>query len=334
MALINCPECGEKISDKAKKCVHCGKAFESLGDATKEIVCNECGASIQTTENECPNCGCPIEQKVEKKLNKKTIMILSALLGIIIIVCVGSAIYNSTPVQKHIAEAEEKRATLNASEIAFQEAKKAEDNGDIELAIKKYKAVISEDKSYAKAQSKIKELQDTYKNKLLLEAENFASNKKYKEAIQNVEKIISTLGSSEELIELKQKYLDLKASQYASIKVADKTVTHKDSSKWIFSNYVNFVFEVTNNSDKDIKGIEGTLNISDLFGKDIISMGCDFTGKTIKVGETITFKDLSFECNEFMDKHMKLFNTAYSDLQFSYDIKSIVYTDGSTVVPE
>ena len=29
MALITCPECGEKVSDKAKACVHCGYPMES-----------------------------------------------------------------------------------------------------------------------------------------------------------------------------------------------------------------------------------------------------------------------------------------------------------------
>ncbi len=27
MAMIHCPECGQEISDKAKKCIHCGKAL-------------------------------------------------------------------------------------------------------------------------------------------------------------------------------------------------------------------------------------------------------------------------------------------------------------------
>ena len=30
MAMIQCPECGQEISDKAKKCIHCGKVFVSL----------------------------------------------------------------------------------------------------------------------------------------------------------------------------------------------------------------------------------------------------------------------------------------------------------------
>lgn len=31
MALITCPECGEKVSDKAKACIHCGYPLEVLG---------------------------------------------------------------------------------------------------------------------------------------------------------------------------------------------------------------------------------------------------------------------------------------------------------------
>ena len=27
IAMISCPECGEQISDKSKKCVHCGYVF-------------------------------------------------------------------------------------------------------------------------------------------------------------------------------------------------------------------------------------------------------------------------------------------------------------------
>ena len=30
MALINCPECGKEISDKAKNCIHCGYPLASV----------------------------------------------------------------------------------------------------------------------------------------------------------------------------------------------------------------------------------------------------------------------------------------------------------------
>ncbi len=334
MGIINCSECGNQISDKAKKCIYCGKVFEDIMTETNEMICKECGSPIPESSKECPSCGCPVSLKSKFKLAKKAIIILSSVIGVILIAFVGARIYHSTPVQNHIAEIEQDRAALEASEAAFEEAKEAEKNNDYEIAIKKYKAIIKEDKSYKKAQDKITELQDTYKNQLLSEAENYAQNQKYKEAIENVDKAISTIGPSDELTELKQKYIDLKASQYAKVLVTNKTVTPKDASNWIFHNYVNFVFDVTNNSDKAIKGIEGTLTVNDLFGKKIIRMGCDFTGHTINVGETVTINELVFECNQFIDEHMKLFNTDFSDLQFSYDISNIVYTDGSTVVPE
>ena len=60
-----------------------------------------------------------------------------------------------------------------------------------------------------------------------------------------------------------------------------------------------------------------------------MTIGCAFTGETIAAGATITNDDLSFECNEFMDEHMKLYNEEYKDLKFTYVVKQIVFTDGT-----
>ena len=68
----------------------------------------------------------------------------------------------------------------------------------------------------------------------------------------------------------------------------------------------------------------------DIFGKEIVSMNCDFTGKTIPPGKSITVKNLTYEVNEFMDKDVKLYTTDYKDLKFSYKVKTIVFTDGTT----
>ena len=170
------------------------------------------------------------------------------------------------------------------------------------------------DRSYNDAQAKVKSLTDTYKSQLLADAENYSQNKQNTKAIEAIDQIISVLGSSEELEELKEKYTKLKSEEYVKIVVEDKSETPMDSSNWIFSNYVNFVFLITNNSDKPIVGVEGILTINDLFGKKIISMGCDFTGNTIDPGASYRESDLSFECNQFMDDHMKLFNTRFEDL--------------------
>ena len=90
-----------------------------------------------------------------------------------------------------------------------------------------------------------------------------------------------------------------------TVLVTDKSVTPEDIDNWIFSDYVNFTFSVTNNTEKDIQGIQGVLTVNDLFGEEIKSFGCDFTGQTIKPNETIINDSLSYECNSFVSEDNK-----------------------------
>lgn len=89
------------------------------------------------------------------------------------------------------------------------------------------------------------------------------------------------------------------------------------------------VFNITNNTDKPIQGIEGVLVTKDLFGKEIIKSECDFTGHIIQPGETYKNEDLAFEINNFMSDHMELYNTEFKDLKFEYTVKQIVFEDGT-----
>ena len=56
MALIKCPECGAKISDKARSCPHCGVSFG------KRKFCKFCGESIDEDCVVCPKCGKQVEE--------------------------------------------------------------------------------------------------------------------------------------------------------------------------------------------------------------------------------------------------------------------------------
>ncbi len=60
MAMIQCPQCGESISEKAPKCVHCGL---TLTEEPKKI-CLECREELENGVLVCPKCGCPIEQEI------------------------------------------------------------------------------------------------------------------------------------------------------------------------------------------------------------------------------------------------------------------------------
>lgn len=102
MSMIKCPECGKEISDKAKKCVHCGKILIEEKLATK--VCSDCGKENPIDATECVHCGCPFEEgttvetpvqiapveKPKKDLKKIIIPIVVA----VVVVVVGLIVYN------------------------------------------------------------------------------------------------------------------------------------------------------------------------------------------------------------------------------------------------
>ena len=72
MAMINCPNCGKQISDRAKACPGCGYELvkeESVEVQPEKRVCEECGAEITADMDVCPNCGCPIEKEEQEDAN-------------------------------------------------------------------------------------------------------------------------------------------------------------------------------------------------------------------------------------------------------------------------
>lgn len=104
MAMIQCPECGQKISDKAKKCIHCGKVFVEEKTVNEEIKCSECGIVLAEADEICPNCGCPVEKKIREEETKPqqveiarirmAVKTQKIIIGIIIavILCIGGGI--------------------------------------------------------------------------------------------------------------------------------------------------------------------------------------------------------------------------------------------------
>lgn len=53
MALINCKECGQQISDSASVCPHCG------APVVKDVFCTNCGVKMPQDMKYCPHCGAP-----------------------------------------------------------------------------------------------------------------------------------------------------------------------------------------------------------------------------------------------------------------------------------
>ena len=113
MAMIQCPNCGQQISDKAEKCVHCGMILKQENPK----ICSECGAILESGATICPNCGCPVEnikeeipQQVEVtgvKVAKKTRKI-----AIVAAVFIVAIVISAIGVNRHQKQIEAKRIQL------------------------------------------------------------------------------------------------------------------------------------------------------------------------------------------------------------------------------
>lgn len=118
MAMTTCPNCGEQISDKAKKCVHCGAAL--IPEEKK--YCPDCGAELEEGMESCPKCGCPIENdttsevmpqqvevtgvKVSKKSKKLIVIGIIAVIAVAISAAVGVQVHKKNVAAKAAAEAQ------------------------------------------------------------------------------------------------------------------------------------------------------------------------------------------------------------------------------------
>lgn len=103
MAMMECPKCGEQVSDKARRCVHCGEVLIP----EEKRYCGECGVELEAGVMECPSCGCPVEeqilqpQKVEVtgvKVTKKMKIVIGIVIAILVLG--GGAIFGISQYQK------------------------------------------------------------------------------------------------------------------------------------------------------------------------------------------------------------------------------------------
>ena len=68
MALVECPECGNQVSDRAKACPRCGFPIESDFEKASIRYCTSCGSKLNPEALTCEVCGAPAKNAVEAPL--------------------------------------------------------------------------------------------------------------------------------------------------------------------------------------------------------------------------------------------------------------------------
>nr|WP_027871432.1 zinc ribbon domain-containing protein [[Eubacterium] cellulosolvens] len=126
MAMIQCPNCGDTISDKAKTCVHCGYELQPA----EKRHCSECGQELEDNATVCPKCGCPVEKEIDEaskpqtapqqvevtgvKMNKNTKKIVAIVAAVVVVAI--AAIFGVQHVQKQNAAKEAARISQEYGE--------------------------------------------------------------------------------------------------------------------------------------------------------------------------------------------------------------------------
>jgi len=150
--------------------------------------------------------------------------------------------------------------------------------------------------------------------------------------LENTKKEKDTL--SLELKLLKEKQIEEEIEKNiqnddVEVKVIDIEKIPEDTNNWRFNSRVEFSIDIQNNTNKEIKGIQGVLDIQDMFGISIMKLNCDLTDNNIKPGEKVNNSTLGFDINEFMNNHVKVYTTDFENLVFVYTPSKIMFTDGS-----
>ena len=111
----------------------------------------------------------------------------------------------------------------------------------------------------------------------------------------------------------------------------DVKLVDKSSFEENYDDYASFKFELTNNYEKTISEINGIATLINSRGKQIMKLYFNFIDLEIVAGETLSDKELFYQCSSYKDPDVELYNISYDDLNFVYVPTSIVFTDGTTV---
>ena len=112
-----------------------------------------------------------------------------------------------------------------------------------------------------------------------------------------------------------------------TLEITSKSFHQADIMSGDFQDQITMDLKFTNETDKEIKGVEGTITFFDIFDNKISALQISYD-KGIPVGQSKVWKS-GMDFNQFMDENIKLKDTELKDLKYKWEVSTIVYADGS-----
>lgn len=112
-----------------------------------------------------------------------------------------------------------------------------------------------------------------------------------------------------------------------TLEITKKDFYEHNYQDMTYEDKINMSLKFTNQTDKDIQGVQGILTFYDIFDTKISATQVSYD-KPIKAHESKVWES-SLDYNEFVDEDVKLRNTELSNLKYKWEIATIVYADGS-----
>lgn len=160
---------------------------------------------------------------------------------------------------------------------------------------------------------------------------------KEKSAEEEAEKSLSEEKQQREAAEKKLEAYEASEQEEKENTKEGIVVTLTDKYDMAMSQYLQDVYRyavmevsVTNNTGKDISGIDGYAYFYDMFGHLLMQIGADFAEEVIKDGETKVYTK-SYTCNMYITEESRFCYATFENTKLVYQIKKVVFADGTEV---
>lgn len=98
----------------------------------------------------------------------------------------------------------------------------------------------------------------------------------------------------------------------------------------VYGYELNFILKYMNHTDKDIKGFIAETYFYDMFGELVYTLDFKYEWDVIPANGSSNF-NTAVDLNQFKDEDMRFYNLPFENMKFKYKIKSIIFTDGTSI---